>query len=353
MFQEQAPAKAPKRKRIKDCFIDLTETEEPMASADDVADKASCRIQQFRFEGKTISCLERDGHNMALLEALCRVYFPQCTIDAFSEALGTALHAPISELSPAEEALFIIYYHLPTDALKCRRVVDIRHFASFFPQLTYMLQDRVRDDGGKATDDGGDAEVIFTEKVCLPDGVVATHGAPEPVAVAVAVPAPAGVNVQSGMPVLLTLAPAMPVLAPEPVLSMEASTTHGDGNTLLERLSSETQQTLQYEQQQTLPIENGSNDTGRETRKRMRLNEDLVSTSSLAATPSSLVDILNRASPRTTTTPRGSPSASMVPMPNGVVSVELSDCKNGIVSTQTKVSNKVADNDNKLVICID
>lgn len=347
--KEQAPAKAPKRKRIKDCFIDLTETNELTAAVNNSADKPESRIQQFRFQEKTISCLERNGRNMALLEALCRVYFPQCTIEAFSEALGTALHAPITELTPAEEALFIIYYHLPTDALKCRRVVDIRHFAAFFPQLTYMLKDRATD--------AGDVEVIFTEKVCLPDGVVAANGAPQPTAVVVPDPAPAGVSEQSRVPVPTGIVRSK---TPEPGPSSDTCTRGGDdGNAGQAGVSTETQQTSQIDQQETLLYRNGTHtvdgdaENGREACKRMRLNGVLDTTSLLAATPASLIDILDRASPHTTTPPRGSPLKSIVPMPNGVVSVELPDCKNGIVAMETNVSSGVAGNGDKLVICID
>ena len=344
-FQEQAPTKAPKRKRIKDCFIDLTDTDEPSA----VVNKPGSRIQQFRFQDKTISCLERNGCNMALLEALCRVYFPQCTIEAFSEALGTALHAPITELSPAEEALFIIYYHLPTDALKCRRVVDIRHFAAYFPQLTYMLKDRET-----AT---GDVEVIFTEKVCLPDGVAAAEGAPQPTAVVVPDPGLSGLSQQSLVPVSAVTVPGQ---TPEPGTSSETC-TKDDGNGMAGQpvVSTEIQQTSQGDQQETPLVGNGTHavecdaDNGLEACKRMRLNGDVVMTSVLASTPASLVGILDRASPRIATPPRGSPSPTKVPMPKGVVSIELPDCKNGIVALETNISSAVSSNGDKLVICID
>ena len=332
--------KAPKRKRVKDCFIDLTETEETTGKVTGSVDESRGLIKQFRFEGKTISCLERDGHHMALLEALCRVYFPQCTVQAFSEALGTALHAPITELSPTEEALFINYYHLPTDALKCRRVVDLRLFSKFFLQLAYMLQDREKDEAASQT---GDTEVVFTEKVSVPGGMVATDDTPNQLTEAGAVHAPSAVERQA---VVIENVPETTVM---PVPMVDASIANGDGNARQESLP--TEEASQQELVRMSPTNSGTAAIDSGTCKRMRFDDELVSTSPLS-------ELLNRTSQRSTTnSPRSSPSASMLPMLNSVLGTKVPYVKDDIAvieaTEQQSVAPIDANNGDKRVICID
>lgn len=102
------------------------------------------QIQPIDFHGKKISCLVKEDTNQqfALIEAISRVYFPQCSLDEFINAVATVLQISIYQLNRDEEKAFITFYGLPTESLKCNKVLNLRELDQFMPQMKYMFRDR-------------------------------------------------------------------------------------------------------------------------------------------------------------------------------------------------------------------
>ena len=101
-------------------------------------------IKPVRLSGKTVSCILRPttGERYALVEALARLYFPQCTLQEFQKALQDLLRIPLEELTPVEEQEFINFYDLPVRSLKCKTIAPIRSFEAFFQHLKYLFKDK-------------------------------------------------------------------------------------------------------------------------------------------------------------------------------------------------------------------
>ena len=97
-------------------------------------------IKPIEFQGKTISCLTKDGESYALVEAIARVYFSQCTLQEFQNVLESVLFMPVTVLTDSEERAFIQFYKLPTNSLMCNKVVKLVDFENYLPQLRYMFK---------------------------------------------------------------------------------------------------------------------------------------------------------------------------------------------------------------------
>lgn len=102
------------------------------------------QIQPIDFHGKKISCLVKEETNQqfALIEAISRVYFPQCSLDEFINAIANVLQISIYQLNRDEEKAFITFYGLPTESLKCSKVLNLHELDQFMPQMKYMFRDR-------------------------------------------------------------------------------------------------------------------------------------------------------------------------------------------------------------------
>ena len=87
-----------------------------------------CVIQQMNVCGKTVSCLVNSNGKFALVEALCKVFFPHKKLDHLRTALESSLNIPYYQLSKEEEQAFIKFYDLPADNLTCRTVINVHHF---------------------------------------------------------------------------------------------------------------------------------------------------------------------------------------------------------------------------------
>ena len=98
-------------------------------------------IKSLQFEGKTVSCLMRDGEKdpYALLEALVRLYFPLCSLNDFQSALEQVLNIPVYQLTNEEEAEFIKFYGLRVKSLRCKSIVSFEEFQSNHGQLKYIF----------------------------------------------------------------------------------------------------------------------------------------------------------------------------------------------------------------------
>ena len=102
-------------------------------------------IKPVRLSGKTVSCILRHsvGQRYALVEALARLYFPQCTLPEFQKVLRDDLNIPLEELTTIEEQEFIKFYDLPVKSLKCKTVASISQFEAFFHHLKFIFKDKM------------------------------------------------------------------------------------------------------------------------------------------------------------------------------------------------------------------
>ena len=77
--------------------------------------------------GKTISCLLRGktGVAYALVEAVCRVYFPSSSLVDFIHFLELEMAVTLYVLKRAEEEAFIQFYGIPTKQLRCNQVGSV------------------------------------------------------------------------------------------------------------------------------------------------------------------------------------------------------------------------------------
>lgn len=98
-------------------------------------------VEPVVFRGRTVSSLRRtDGKNYMLLEAVCRVFFPTQSVDAFVNCVERVLHLPVGELTDEEQRYFIEFYRLPTNCLRCRKLICTDDFEKYFPQIEYSFR---------------------------------------------------------------------------------------------------------------------------------------------------------------------------------------------------------------------
>ena len=203
-----------------------------------------------------------------------------------------------------------------------------------------MLQDREPDEAAKRA--GDDTEVVFTERVSVPGVSVGSDATTNQLEITgVEAPTPA-----EGQAVVIENSPAT---TPMPVPVVAASTANGDGNARQE--NSPTDDVSQQDLARMSPTDNATHGIDPDTCKRMRLNDELVSTSPLS-------ELLNRTSQRSATnSPRSSPSASKLPMQNVVFGSKEPDGTDGIAEIEATEQRSVvsvgAVNGHKRVICID
>ena len=99
-------------------------------------------IEPVSFRGRTISSLRRaaDAGHYVLLDAVCRVFFPnQRNVDGFIRAADALFHIPDVRMSAAEQAHFIGFYRLPTDRLTHDRLIRLDQLGDIFPGLERMF----------------------------------------------------------------------------------------------------------------------------------------------------------------------------------------------------------------------
>jgi hypothetical protein len=105
-------------------------------------------VEPVVFRGRTVSSLRRsDGRNYLLLEAVCRVFFPTLSIDAFVNCVEQVLHVPVGELTDEEQRYFIEFYRLPTNCLRCRKLIRADDFEKFYPQIEYSFRPQQQSPG--------------------------------------------------------------------------------------------------------------------------------------------------------------------------------------------------------------
>jgi len=120
-------------------------------------------IEPVSFRDRTISSLYRptDGNRYVLLDAVCRVFFPnQTNVDAFLRSAETLFRIPDVRMSSDEEQQFIRFYKLPTDQLKHNRLIALDLLTNIFPYLVYMFSSEV---------DAADGRLIGTVLPRLPN----------------------------------------------------------------------------------------------------------------------------------------------------------------------------------------
>lgn len=109
-------------------------------------------IEPVSFRGRTISSLRRpaDSNHYILLDAVCRVFFPQQrNVDGFIRAIETLFHIPDVRMTEAEQQHFISFYRLPTDRLTYSKLIRFDLLTEIFPNLERLFLAEVRgvDDG--------------------------------------------------------------------------------------------------------------------------------------------------------------------------------------------------------------
>ena len=103
------------------------------------------KIKPIDFHGKKVSCLVKEGskQQFALIEAVSRVYFPKCRLDEFLDAVSKVLQISVYQLNKDEEKAFIKFYGLPTESLKCNKVVNLKDLDQQMPRMKYMFADKM------------------------------------------------------------------------------------------------------------------------------------------------------------------------------------------------------------------
>ena len=96
----------------------------PVAATKPTKPSSSVVIKPMECFGKTISCLLRGKTSVAyaLVEAVCRVYFPTCSLVDFIHFLELEMAVTLYVLKRAEEEAFIQFYGIPTKQLRCNQV---------------------------------------------------------------------------------------------------------------------------------------------------------------------------------------------------------------------------------------
>jgi len=103
-------------------------------------------IEPVSFRGRTISSLRRpaDCHRYILLDAVCRVFFPQqLNVSGFIRAIETLFHIPDVRMNEAEQQHFISFYKLPTDRLSHNKLIRLDLLSDIFPRLEMMFSAQV------------------------------------------------------------------------------------------------------------------------------------------------------------------------------------------------------------------
>jgi len=103
-------------------------------------------IEPVAFRGRTISSLRRptDGNQYVLLDAVYRVFFPhQHNASGFIRAAETLFRIPDVRMSEEEEQQFIRFYRLPTDRLRCNKLIRLELLTDIFPRLETMFSAEV------------------------------------------------------------------------------------------------------------------------------------------------------------------------------------------------------------------
>jgi len=104
--------------------------------------QSSTVIEPVLFRGHTISSIRRpaDGNQYVLLDAVCRVFFPhQQNVSGFMRAAETLFHIPDVRMSEETEQQFIRLYKLPTDRLRCNKLISLDLLTNIFPRLETMF----------------------------------------------------------------------------------------------------------------------------------------------------------------------------------------------------------------------
>ncbi|XP_041371613.1 uncharacterized protein LOC121385138 [Gigantopelta aegis] len=106
-------------------------------------DKMVSKITGVVLHGKSISCMsvnesDRTGQ-FCLIEAVCKLYFSQSSMNEFLYALQNVLKIPLYACTDSEEKAFIQYYNLPVSVLKCNKMIKLTDLNSYFPQMLYMF----------------------------------------------------------------------------------------------------------------------------------------------------------------------------------------------------------------------
>ncbi|CAI9717586.1 Hypothetical predicted protein [Octopus vulgaris] len=127
-------------------------------------------ISSIFLRGKSISCINSPNRSgsYALVEAVCKLYYPQCSMNEFLFALENVLKVPLTTCTDEEEKAFIQYYSLPVSVLKCNKIIKLGTLESHFPQLTYMFckgQDTASVSSNSASDTVQQTPTVDTEKV--------------------------------------------------------------------------------------------------------------------------------------------------------------------------------------------
>lgn len=93
--------------------------------------------------GKSISCLVRNFPDrqgkFCLVEAVSKLYFPQCKLPEFVHALQNVLKIDLPLCSEEEAKAFIHFYNLPVTTLNDNHMIHLDDLTKFFPQMSYMF----------------------------------------------------------------------------------------------------------------------------------------------------------------------------------------------------------------------
>ncbi|XP_067667128.1 uncharacterized protein [Haliotis asinina] len=101
------------------------------------------KISGVVLNGKSISCMHLDHAEkpgkFCLVEAVCKLYFSQSSMNEFLYALQNVLKIPLHSCNEDEEKAFIQYYNLPVSVLKCNKMISLTDLEKYFPQMSYMF----------------------------------------------------------------------------------------------------------------------------------------------------------------------------------------------------------------------
>lgn len=93
--------------------------------------------------GKKISCMQRCGEfrngSFCLVEAVLKLYFPNCRLSEFVSALRNVLRINLWKCSQPETDAFIRYYKLPVSKLNDDSMINLNDLIHYFPQISYMF----------------------------------------------------------------------------------------------------------------------------------------------------------------------------------------------------------------------
>lgn len=93
------------------------------------------RIMPFYFEQKQIAILCKGTRRIALIEALAKLYFSDVNLSEFIMILTKLCCGRLYDCSVVEEKIFIRFYKIKINSLKCSKVICVEDFTAHYKSL--------------------------------------------------------------------------------------------------------------------------------------------------------------------------------------------------------------------------